>query len=229
MHLFCKNSISGGFTLASTDYGQWSLLQEISFIKFLLASFFYIMQRLSDSQSSVTLRCSSLLRSTQVPEEFLVKWQSLILVWEWSTMYRVRYNQMLWFLQNVSQWKDKAYRKHNRWHPRLLFFLNSCFCKNISLLIILLREQLGQPGAIAESGEGPWPMWYTNRTSVCYSHYLDCIPVSTGHSAMLAQAMEKNVMHFDTLASHSPVNSKKMCSCAFYCDKGILKQVSRLQ
>jgi len=38
----------------------------------------------------------------------------------------------------------------------------------------------------------------------------------------------KLVYDFDTLAKHSPVSSKKTCSHAFLCDKGIWEQVSRL-
>lgn len=33
-----------------------------------------------------------------------------------------------------------------------------------------------------------------------------------------AQIMASNFMHFDTLAKHGPVNSKKICGCAFSFD-----------
>ena len=49
-----------------------------------------------------------------------------------------------------------------------------------------------------------------------------------GRSAVLSQVMAHNCMHFDTLAKHSPVNSKKNFSLAFHFDNGIWEQVSRM-
>lgn len=42
-----------------------------------------------------------------------------------------------------------------------------------------------------------------------------------GHCAAVTQAMENNCVHFSTLTEHSPVNRKKMRSCAFPFEKGI--------
>lgn len=50
-----------------------------------------------------------------------------------------------------------------------------------------------------------------------------------GCSAVLTQMMASNVMDFGTLAERSFVNSKKVCSRACHCDKGIWEQLSRLQ
>jgi len=81
------------------------------------------------------------------------------------------------------------------------------------------RTQPGPAGITATPQQHPNTM-----------HYEPCQRWNQGMActAVPAQVMGNNFMHFDTWAKHSSVNSKTHKAIFFYCDKGIREQVSRM-
>jgi len=64
------------------------------------------------------------------------------------------------------------------------------------------------PHWMAHPSPGHTPIAHSSHTALCERHCLSWNQ-DTGRSAVLTQMVANNVMHFGTLAEHSPVNTEK--------------------